>query len=58
MALLGRSGTGKTTFLRVLGGLDPDYDGEVLVPGHRAVVFQDPRLIPGCGCCPTWRSAY
>jgi sulfonate transport system ATP-binding protein len=46
VALLGRSGTGKTTFLRILGGLDPEYDGEVLVPRHRAVVFQEPRLIP------------
>jgi sulfonate transport system ATP-binding protein len=46
VALLGRSGTGKTTFLRVLGGLDPDYDGDVLVPRHRAVVFQEPRLLP------------
>ncbi len=46
VALLGRSGTGKTTLLRVLGGLDPGYDGEVLVPQHRAVVFQEPRLIP------------
>jgi sulfonate transport system ATP-binding protein len=46
VALLGRSGTGKTTFLRVLGGLDPDYDGEALVPWQRAVVFQEPRLIP------------
>jgi sulfonate transport system ATP-binding protein len=46
VALLGRSGTGKTTFLRVLGGLDPDYAGDVLVPRHRAVVFQEPRLMP------------
>ncbi|HEX3924578.1 MAG TPA: ABC transporter ATP-binding protein [Streptosporangiaceae bacterium] len=46
VALLGRSGTGKTTFLRILGGLDPEYEGEVLVPGRRAVVFQEPRLIP------------
>jgi sulfonate transport system ATP-binding protein len=46
VALLGRSGTGKTTLLRVLGGLDPEYDGDVLVPQRRAVVFQEPRLIP------------
>ena len=46
VALLGRSGTGKSTLLRILGGLDPDYDGDVLVPPRRAVVFQEPRLIP------------
>ena len=46
VALLGRSGTGKTTILRILAGLDPDYDGDVLVPEQRAVVFQESRLIP------------
>jgi sulfonate transport system ATP-binding protein len=46
VALLGRSGTGKSTLLRVLGGLDPDYGGDVLVPRRRAVVFQEPRLLP------------
>jgi sulfonate transport system ATP-binding protein len=46
VALLGRSGTGKSTLLRILGGLDPDYGGEVLVPERRAVVFQESRLIP------------
>ncbi|HEY3941497.1 MAG TPA: ABC transporter ATP-binding protein [Acidimicrobiales bacterium] len=46
VALLGRSGTGKSTLLRILGGLDPDYQGEVLVPERRAVVFQESRLIP------------
>jgi sulfonate transport system ATP-binding protein len=46
VALLGRSGTGKSTLLRILGGLDPGYGGEVLVPQRRAVVFQEPRLIP------------
>jgi sulfonate transport system ATP-binding protein len=46
VALLGRSGTGKSTLLRILGGLDPDYEGEVLVPERRAVVFQESRLIP------------
>jgi sulfonate transport system ATP-binding protein len=46
VALLGRSGTGKSTLLRILGGLDPGYEGDVLVPERRAVVFQEPRLIP------------
>jgi sulfonate transport system ATP-binding protein len=46
VALLGRSGTGKSTLLRILGGLDPAYQGDVLVPERRAVVFQEPRLIP------------
>jgi sulfonate transport system ATP-binding protein len=46
VALLGRSGTGKSTLLRIFGGLDPDYQGDVLVPERRAVVFQEPRLIP------------
>jgi sulfonate transport system ATP-binding protein len=46
VALLGRSGTGKSTLLRILGGLDSDYNGEVLVPERRAVVFQEARLIP------------
>jgi sulfonate transport system ATP-binding protein len=32
--------------LRILGGLDPDYEGEVLVPERRAVVFQEARLLP------------
>jgi sulfonate transport system ATP-binding protein len=46
VALLGRSGTGKSTLLRILGGLDADYEGDVLVPAQRAVVFQEPRLLP------------
>lgn len=46
VALLGRSGGGKTTLLRILEGLDTDYGGDVLVPTRRSVVFQDPRLLP------------
>ena len=46
VALLGRSGTGKSTLLRILGGLDAEYSGDVLVPERRAVVFQEPRLLP------------
>ncbi len=46
VALLGRSGSGKTTLLRTLAGLDAVHEGEVNVPAARAVVFQEPRLLP------------
>jgi sulfonate transport system ATP-binding protein len=46
VALLGKSGSGKSTFLRILAGLDPDFSGTALVPERRAVVFQDARLLP------------
>jgi sulfonate transport system ATP-binding protein len=46
VALLGRSGSGKSTFLRALGALDSDVDGVLRVPRRRAIVFQDPRLLP------------
>jgi sulfonate transport system ATP-binding protein len=46
VALLGVSGTGKSTLLRALAGLDPDVTGEVEVPGPVAVAFQEPRLLP------------
>ena len=56
VALLGRSGSGKSTFLRALGALDSDVDGFLQVPARRAVVFQDPRLLPGSACSQTSRS--
>ncbi|CAN5679835.1 ABC transporter ATP-binding protein [soil metagenome] len=46
VALLGRSGSGKSTFLRALAGLDRGVEGEIHVPAARSVVFQDPRLLP------------
>jgi sulfonate transport system ATP-binding protein len=46
VAVLGRSGTGKSTLLRVLGALDPVFTGTVDVPERRAFVFQEPRLLP------------
>ena len=46
VAMLGRSGSGKSTFLRALGALDSDVSGHLRVPARRAIVFQDPRLLP------------
>jgi sulfonate transport system ATP-binding protein len=48
VALIGRSGTGKSTLLRALAGLDRDVagHGEVHVPDAVSVVFQDSRLLP------------
>jgi sulfonate transport system ATP-binding protein len=46
VALLGRSGSGKTTLLRTLAGLDPADAQSVRTPIGRAVVFQEPRLMP------------
>lgn len=46
VALVGRSGCGKTTLLRALAGLDDVQGQDVRVPPSRAVVFQDARLLP------------
>jgi ABC-type nitrate/sulfonate/bicarbonate transport system ATPase subunit len=50
-ALIGPSGCGKSTLMRLLAGLDRDFEGSVHVPAHGRVgmVFQEPRLLP-------WRS--
>ena len=51
VCLIGPSGAGKSTTLRILLGLDPDYEGRV-EPDPRAesarpgMVFQEPRLLP------------
>ena len=46
--LVGHSGCGKTTTLRIIAGLDADYQGTVVRPavGRLGVVFQEPRLLP------------
>lgn len=46
--LLGRSGCGKTTLLRLIGGLDRDYSGTITAPkdARTAFVFQEARLMP------------
>lgn len=46
--ILGQSGCGKTTLLRLTGGLEAADSGEVLWEGNHktAFVFQEPRLMP------------
>ena len=46
--LVGPSGCGKTTILRVIAGLDTDYEGTIDYSGRGklAMVFQEPRLLP------------
>jgi sulfonate transport system ATP-binding protein len=47
LALLGPSGIGKSTILRVTLDLDRDFEGSVqLPPGRLGVMFQEPRLLP------------
>ncbi len=46
VAMLGVSGTGKSTLLRALAGLDREVTGELSVRGPVAVAFQEPRLLP------------
>jgi sulfonate transport system ATP-binding protein len=50
-ALLGPSGCGKTTLLRIISGLDTDFEGRIVLPSPHKIgmVFQEPRLLP-------WRS--
>jgi sulfonate transport system ATP-binding protein len=46
VALIGKSGCGKTTLLRTLAGLDEVDGGTLAVPASSTVVFQEHRLLP------------
>lgn len=49
--LMGPSGLGKTTLLRLLAALDKPNDGSIEnTYTHTAVSFQEPRLIPWLSC--------
>lgn len=47
-AFVGPSGCGKTTMLRIIAGIDRDYEGTVVRRCGRTIgmVFQEPRLLP------------
>jgi NitT/TauT family transport system ATP-binding protein len=46
-AFVGPSGCGKTTMLRIIAGLDQEFEGEIVRPsGAIGMVFQEPRLLP------------
>ncbi|MDP2740589.1 MAG: ABC transporter ATP-binding protein [Pseudorhodobacter sp.] len=50
LAILGPSGIGKSTLLRLITGIDRDFEGTISRPDRMAMVFQEPTLLP-------WRSA-
>ena len=49
VALVGPSGIGKSTLLRIVAGIDTAFEGAVETPPAASIVFQEPTLLP-------WRS--
>ncbi|WP_258879591.1 ABC transporter ATP-binding protein [Corynebacterium glutamicum] len=47
LTILGKSGGGKSTLLKILGGLETQDAGTVLTKSRQTMVFQEPRLIKG-----------
>jgi putative ABC transport system ATP-binding protein len=45
VAVRGRSGSGKTTFLNILGGLDHPTSGQVVIDGHEVSAMNEDELV-------------
>ncbi|MBC7479833.1 MAG: ABC transporter ATP-binding protein, partial [Pseudorhodobacter sp.] len=63
LALIGPSGVGKTTLLRILAGVETSFVGRALIDGVPAteaavpgLVFQDARLLPWLDCAGNLRA--
>ena len=62
ISIIGPSGCGKTTLLRLIMGIEKDYEGDILLNGKRVekpgvdrgVVFQDHRLLPWLTIEESW----
>ena len=50
IGVVGVNGSGKSTLMKIMAGLDTEYNGTVETPDAMAMVFQEPTLLP-------WRSA-
>lgn len=50
IAVLGPSGVGKSTLLRIITGLDTDFEGQIISTASISMMFQEPTLLP-------WRTA-